>query len=270
MRTDPMRPPGSPRDEVPPPPRRLPVFDDEFRDGIDERRWIPAYLSHWTTARRAAARTLSVADGLELRIESDQPDWRAEDAPLRVSNLQTGAFSGPVGSPRGTHRHRGDGLLVRTHTPTRLLFAPSRGRIEITLSASTDPGCMTAAWLVGTEHRAPTEAGEICIFEIDAAAVGMPTTVRTGVKSHHDPRLVTEMREIEVPVDAAAAHTWTVIWDGRETLIGCEGRLVGRWAQSPSYPVFLMLDLFELGGSGGAYPKRATLHRVRGWDVPYG
>lgn len=252
---------------LPAPPQRPPAIDDDFRGGIDEGTWVAAYLPQWTTPPRAAARTRTTADGLELLIEKDQPHWREEDAPMRVSNLQTGTFAGPVGSSRGTHRHRPDGLLVRTRTPTRLLFAPSGGRIDITLTASTDPGCMTAAWLVGAEHRSPTEAGEICIFEIDAAAIGAYTSARCGIKAHHDPSLVTDMRDIDVPVDAATAHTWTVIWDGRETLVGCEGTVVGRWDQAPSYPLFLMLDLFELGGDAGSFPRRAVLHRVRAWDV---
>ncbi|WP_235493548.1 hypothetical protein [Leifsonia sp. Leaf336] len=199
-----------------------------------------------------------------MRIDVDQPDWRVEDAPLRVSNLQTGVFSGPVGSPVGTHRHRVD-LDVRTETPRRLLFTPSRGRVEITVSASRDTNCMVAAWLVGTEHRSPAESGEICIFEIDAVAVGKTTVVRTGVKAHHDPDLTTDMIDVTVPVDACSPHTWTVIWGDGETIIGCEGRALRRVAQAPDYPLFLMIDLFEIGPPGGDYPKTATIHRVRAW-----
>lgn len=131
------------------------MIDDDFSGGVSPELWVPSYLPHWTTRERAEARYRFVADGIELRIDADQLDWRPEDAPMRVSNLQTGSFSGPVGSRRGTHRHRDDGLIVRTETPQRLLFAPSRGRVEITLSASRGQNCMTAAWLVGTEHLSP-------------------------------------------------------------------------------------------------------------------
>ncbi|MGV9194240.1 hypothetical protein ACQ143_07830 [Microbacterium sp. MC2] len=139
-------------ESLPAAPKRAPEFDDDFRDGLSARRWVAGYLPQWTTPERACARYEIVADGVSLRIDADQPDWRPEDAPLRVSNLQTGVFSGPVGSATGTHRHRAD-LVVRTETPLRLLFAPTHGRVEITVSASRDAGCMTAAWLVGTEHR---------------------------------------------------------------------------------------------------------------------
>ncbi|WP_307861024.1 family 16 glycosylhydrolase [Microbacterium sp. SD291] len=250
---------------LPPVPRRLADFDDDFSEGLRPDRWVPHYLPHWSTPERSEARYGIGVHGLELRIEEDQPDWRPEDAPLRVSNVQTGTYSGPVGSARGTHRHRSDGLVVRTETPERLLFAPSRGRVDITVSASTDAGCMLAAWLVGVEHRSEDDAGEICIFEIDAEAVGATTTARTGVKAHHDPRMTTDMTEVVLPFDASRAHTWTAIWGARETVIGCDGVVVRRIPQAPDYPMLLLIDLFEVGGRGGTYPKTASVSRVTAW-----
>jgi len=66
----------------------------------------------------------------------DDPNRRSVPArtrPLRVSNLQTGLFSGEVGSSVGTHRHRPDGLVVRTETPELNLWAPTNGRLEVEL-----------------------------------------------------------------------------------------------------------------------------------------
>lgn len=137
---------------------REPDLDDDFSAGLSSRRWLASYLPHWTTPERARSHYGIVKGGIELRIDADQPDWRLEDAPLRASNLQTGVYSGPVGSQVGTHRHRA-GLDVRTETPQTLLFAPPRGRIEITVSASRAINCMLAAWLVGTEHRSASESG---------------------------------------------------------------------------------------------------------------
>ena len=253
-------------DLLPPPPDRAPALDDDFSAGLSAERWVPYYLPHWTAPDRSGARYRLTPDGLELRIEQDQLDWRPEDAPLRVSNLQTGTFSGPVGSGRGTHRHRDDGLVVRTETPERLLFAPSRGRIDVTVSATRDTGCMLAAWLVGTEHLSPADSGEICLFEIDADAIGPTTTARSGIKAHHDPRLTTDMTEVTVPLDASHPHTWTAIWGDDETMIGCNGTIVRRMPQAPDYPLFLMIDLFETGAPSGAYPKAAAVHGVRAWS----
>ena len=124
---------------------------------------------------------------------------------------------------------------------------------------------MLAAWLVGTEHLSAEEAGEICVFEIDAAAIGPTTTARSGLKAHSDPHLATDMIDVELPFDASLPHTWTVIWGDGHTNIGCEGLVLRRLHQAPNYPLFLMLDLFEIGAPVGTYPKVATVHLVRGW-----
>ncbi|WP_263119502.1 glycoside hydrolase family 16 protein [Cellulomonas fimi] len=250
---------------LPDAPERDPDLDDDFATGPDPRRWVPHYLPHWTTPDRSAARTRIVEGGLALRIEADQPDWRPEDSPLRVSHLQTGTWSGSLGSTRGMHRHRPDGLVVRSPSPERLMFAPRRGRVDVTASASRDQGCMLAIWLVGVERDSPHDSGELCVAEIDAAAIGASTTVRTGLKAHHDPRLVTDMTEVEVPLDVSRPHTWTVLWGAGRTVIGCEGEVVREIDQAPDYPLLLMLDLFDVGPAGGRYPKSAVLHRVRGW-----
>lgn len=254
--------------QLPVPPRRVPDLDDDFSTGLSATWWVPHYLPHWTTPDRSEARYRIADDGVELRIEADQLDWRPEDAPLRVSNLQTGTYSGPVGSSLGTHRHRDD-LPVRTETPQRLLFAPSSGRVDVTVSASRDESCMLAAWLVGTEHVSADDSGEICLFEIDADAIGPSSVARCGIKSHHDPRMHTDMAEVTIPLDASRPHTWTAIWDAEETVIGCDGAVVRRIPQAPAYPMLLMIDLFEIGEPGGRYPKAATVHGVRGWTLPH-
>jgi hypothetical protein len=269
-------------DRIPPPPARTPDLDDDFAGSrLRDNLWVDHYLPHWSTPDRSRARyDLDDRDlvgrevagrGLGLRIDDDQLDWRSEDAPLRVSSLQTGTFSGPLGSQRGTHRHRPDGLTVRTATPTRLLWAPSAGRVDITVSASVDEGCMLAAWLVGTEHLTERDSGEVCVFEIDAAGVGAGSSrARCGVKAHHDDRLRTDMSEVVVAVNAAQPHTWTAIWRPEDTVIGCAGVVVKRSAQAPLYPQFLLINLWEIGPRAqpaSAYPKTARVHRVRGWDL---
>lgn len=254
---------------LPPPPTREPDLEDDFSaPSLRRELWLDHYLPHWTTPERSRARYDVDAPGLRLRIDRDQPDWRDEDAPMRVSNLQTGSFSGEPRSTRGTHRHRPDGLVVRTVAPLQLLWAPSGGRVDVTVSASTDDGCMTAAWLVGTEHLSAGHAGEICLFEIDADKIAPArTAARCGVKAHHDTSLVTDMAEVVVPIDASAPHTWTALWGDGETVIGCEGQVVRRVEQAPAYPLFLMIDLFEIGERGaGSYPKSALFHHVRGWS----
>ena len=82
------------------------VFEEDFTaPTLAADRWVAHYLPHWSTPERSAARYALDAGVLTLRIEADQPPWLPEEE-LRVSNIQTGSFSGPVGSDRGTHRHR--------------------------------------------------------------------------------------------------------------------------------------------------------------------
>ncbi|NQX12390.1 hypothetical protein HQQ80_12190 [Microbacteriaceae bacterium VKM Ac-2855] len=256
-------------------PDRAPDVADDFAGpALRDDLWVAHYLPHWTTPERSGARYALGASGARLLIEEDQLDWREDDAPLRVSNLQTGVFSGGIGSTRGTHRHRPDGLTVRTETPEHLLWAPSAGRLDVTVSASTDEGCMLAVWLVGVENDSPQHSGEICVFEIDAGAIDGAiagaaegaTRARCGIKAHHDDALVTEMVEVSVPLDASRPHTWSVQWGVGGTLIGCQGVVVMRTPQAPTYPLLLMVDLFETQPPSGRYPKSATIHAVRGWS----
>ncbi|WP_432561602.1 hypothetical protein [Kineococcus sp. SYSU DK003] len=244
-------------------------FVEEFRTPrLDPARWVDHYLPHWTTPRRSQARydlLGPLTGGLRLRIDDDQPDWRPEDAPLRVSNLQTATFGGPVGSDRGTHRHRPDGLRVRTAVAQRLLWAPRSGQVDVTVTASRDRGCMLAAWLVGTEHLGADDSGEVCLFEIDADAVtSTGTTARVGIKAHHDPRLRTDMTEVTVPVPVGRAHTWSARWDEGGVAVACDERVVFTSSQVLGYPLQLMVDLFEIGPRDGAdaYPKTAVVHSV--------
>lgn len=250
------------------PPERAPDLDDRFAGPGLDAVWTPRYLTHWTTRERAAARYDLGTAGLRLRIDADQPLWRPEDAPLRVSALQSGDFSGPAGSTQGMDRHRPDGLIVRTAQPLRLGFAPSAGRVEITVSASTDPGCMTAAWLRGPEAGGPETGGELCLFELDASGIGSAASrARTGLKAFDDPRLSTDMTEVLLPFDASRPHTWSVAWDAAGAEIRCAGDVVWSGGPAPDYPLVLFLGLFELEAPGGEYPKRATFHRVRGWSA---
>jgi hypothetical protein len=246
------------------------VFEEDFTAAaLAADRWVAHYLPHWSTPERSAARYELDAGVLRLRIDADQPPWLPEEE-LRVSNIQTGSFSGPVGSDRGTHRHR-PGLTVRTAQPTRRLYIPSTGMVRARLRATADPTCMLAIWLVGFEEAAPEQAGEICIVELYGHALGPGgSTVRMGIKAHHDPQLREDMADIALDIDATDWHTYAAAWTAQETRFSVDGRLVRTVPQGLDYPLQLMIDLFEFPAGAvrdpAAYPKTGEVASVRGYQ----
>ena len=254
----------------------VPAFTDDFTGPrLDPQRWVAHYLPQWTTPERSAARHRLSEEGLHLLVEADQPEWRPEDPGLRVSNVQTATWSGPVGSALGAHRHR-PGVLVRTAQPDRRLWTPTAGAVEVTARASADPDCLFAVWLVGTEERSPRDSGEVCVAELFGSATGPErSTVRLGVKAHGDPRLRDDVVDVELPLDATAEHTYAATWDERRVRLFVDDELVHEVGQGLAYPLQLMVDLFELPPAGGGagrdadrdparYPKEAVVRSVRG------
>lgn len=245
-------------------------FEDGFAAGaLDERRWVAHYLPHWTTPERSAARYDVRRGVLRLRIDADQPAWRPEDGELRVSNIQTGTFSGPRGSAVGQHRHRPD-LKVRTPQPTRRLYTPSEGLVEAVLRATADPTCMLAFWLVGFEEDAPESSGEICVAELFGRALEPRRAgVRIGVKAHNDPRLRDDMDELLLDLDATDWHAYAAEWTSGCIRFFVDDELVRTVRQRIDYPLQVMVDLFEFPEScdrdPAVYPKVAEVGAVRGY-----
>jgi len=254
-------------------------FEQEFEEDfgapeLDPDRWVAHYLPHWTTPERSAARYELRPGLLRLRIDADQPAWRVEDGEMRVSNLQTGTFSGPAGSPVGQHRHRPD-LAVVTPQASRRLYTPSSGIAEAVLRASADPTCMLAFWLVGFEEASPEQSGEICVCELFGNAVGPGRSgVRIGVKAHGDPRLRQDMEEVVLDVDATGWHAYAAEWTAERIRFFVDDRLVREVRQRIDYPLQLMVDLFEFPEGGdrdpAAYPKVGDVRAVRGYRSPAG
>jgi hypothetical protein len=109
-------------------------FEDTF-DGeeLDPERWLPHDLPHWSSRSRsrAAARYRIGGGTLRLLIEEGQQPWCPDlDGAVRVSSLQTGAFSGPVGSSVGKHRFS-PRAVVREAQESIRLSTPLYGRIEL-------------------------------------------------------------------------------------------------------------------------------------------
>ncbi|WP_188191117.1 glycoside hydrolase family 16 protein [Nonomuraea sp. SYSU D8015] len=238
------------------------TFEDTFAgDRLDETKWVPYYLPQWTTREAAAAR-YRLGDGhLTLLIEEDQPPWCPElEGGLRVSSLQTGLFSGPVGSRIGQHG-RG-GAVVREEQPTLRLCTPQYGRIEMRAKAIDDPNCMVALWLIGFEDE-PERSAEICVAEIFGRDVG-PDEAKVGMGLHPfgDPSITDDFTVETLPIDAREFHVYAADWTPGHVSFFVDGRHVRTVNQSPPYPMQLMLNIYEFR-PGGAYPKEFTVDFVR-------
>jgi len=249
---------------------RLEFNEDFLGPDLDPDRWVPHYLPHWTTPDRSAAHYKLERGVMQLRIDAEQPPWRVEDGEMRVSNLQTGTFSGPLSSSIGQHRHRPD-LAVRTPQPTRRLYTPTFGLVEALLRASPDSTCMLAFWLVGFEEESAKSSGEICVAELFGHAIGAQRSgVRIGVKANGDPRLSEDMKEVALDLDATDWHTYSAEWTEPQIRFFVDDQLVRTVQQRIDYPLQLMIDLFEFPEDGrrnpAAYPKLGEVKAVRGYQ----
>lgn len=249
---------------------RLAFLDDFDGDGLDRGRWLPHYLPHWSSLEDSRARFDVAASCLTLRVEPGQGSWCPDlDPGTRVSHLQTGHRSGPLGSDEGQHRFR-PGLVVREALAPLRLYLPHFGAIEMRARADLGPDGMAALWLIGWEER-PEDSGEITVLEVfgrDATAAG--ARLGHGIKAITDPRLVTDMAEPLLPFDVAQWHVYAAEWTPEGVTFLLDGAVLRHVAQSPDYPMQLMLDVFDFaqaGAEGEGPPNSLSVDWVRGHEV---
>ncbi|HEY5741755.1 MAG TPA: glycoside hydrolase family 16 protein [Terrimicrobiaceae bacterium] len=247
--------------------------EDRF-DGstLNQRLWIPHYLAHWSSRAASAARYAIGAGTLRLLIEADQePRSRELTDELRVSSLQTGASSGPVGSSIGQHHFR-DGLHVREEQDNVALYTPLYGLFELRARALDDPASMVALWMIGYEDS-PERSAEICICEIFGRDVDAEETrIGMGVHPFGDPAIHDEFAAETVAIDARGSHTYAAEWTPEDVAFYVDERLVKVVRQSPAYPMQFMLNIYEfvhdrpgLPAAPDRYPKTFVVEAFRGY-----
>jgi hypothetical protein len=221
-------------------------FQDEFNGTtLDESKWFPYYLPHWSRRALSKPRYALIGDRLQLRIDEDQGFWSEEyDGKLRVSSLQTGCFSGPVGSSRGQLVFKA-GLVVREAQPTIKLYTPKYGYFETRLKAVPIPGYLCAFWMIGFGER-PEEAGEICITEIFGENISPGVSqINYGVHPFQDPTIKDEFYYDKFPLNAANFHIYAAEWTPTHIDFYVDNVKVRRIYQSHTYPMQFMLNLYE-------------------------
>ena len=236
--------------------------------------WLPHYLPAWSS-REATAASYTLSNGtLVLDIPTDHPVWcpGVHIPPLRVSGLQSGNWSGPVGTQLGQQRFR-EGLLVREEQDRFEGWLPTGGRVEIRASMDLSPRSMAALFMSGFEDDPEQlQCGELCVFEVFGNALGPPehpsAEVGVGIKAFRDPALTQDFDAPRVPIDVTELHTYAVDWDAEEAVFTVDGAVVRRCADPPTYPLQLMLAVYDFPewstGDDDHLVPRLVVDHVRG------
>ena len=200
----------------------------------------------------------------------NQP-WSTEhNGDIRVSNLQTGCFSGPVGSNRGQHPFRND-LVVREAQPAVRLYTPTYGYFEVRLKAVPLAGYLSALWMIGFEEE-PEQSAEICICEIFGEYVTpQRSQIGYGVHPFNDPNITDEFYEDRIGIDASNFHIYAVDWTPSHIDFYLDNEKIKTIQQSPDYAMQFMLNVYELPDAltlksrNTGFPKTMTVDYVRGY-----
>jgi hypothetical protein len=236
-------------------------FVDDFDGpGLDTDVWVPHYLPQWSSRAESAA-TYSVAGSeLRLTIPADQGLWCAgeHEPPLRVSGIQSGVFSGEVGSTIGQQPFR-DGAVVREFQPARWGWTPEYGLLEVRARMDLSPRSMAAVWMVGLEDE-PERCAEICIFEVFGDAVssdyGPPSApVGMGVHPFRDPAITDEFDAPRLAIDVADFHVYGADWRPGRVDFLVDGEHVKTVHQAPDYPMQMMVAVFDFPDKAESAPQ---------------
>ena len=225
-------------------------IDERFAEQVlDLGRWTAAYLPAWSSLRESAATWRVDDEGLRLSIPAGQPVWcpGEHEPPLRVSAVQSGNWSGPVGTTRGQQTFR-PGLVVREQQPARWGYTPLYGRTEVECSARLTPTSMFSAWMVGLEHEDPDDNGEITLVEVFGETIGPDggtAGLGQGIKAIRDPRLRDEFTADVGPLDVSVPHRYAVDWRPGSVQFFLDGVLRKSVDQAPDYPMQLIIGVFD-------------------------
>jgi hypothetical protein len=254
---------------------------------LDPAVWVASYLPAWSSYAEAAATYELTPSGLRLSIPSEQGLWCPDrhSPPLRVSAVQTGNWSGPVGSTQGQAPFA-EGLTVREQQPASWGYTPHLGRLEVELSARIGPRSMFSAWLIGLEDDQrrcgeptalagvqggrPPCCGEICLVEVfgDTLTDG-GARVGCGIKAIRDPALTQEFSADWRRIDVSQPHVYAVDWRAGRVDYFLDGEPIRTTSQAPDYPMQLILGVFDFPdpadpiGTDGEVPE-LVVHRVTG------
>jgi hypothetical protein len=223
-------------------------FADEFdAPALDTEVWVPHYLPQWSSRAESAATYALAESELRLTIPPQQGLWCPGDHdPLKVSGVQSGVFSGPVGTTIGQQPVH-EGALVREFQPAQWGWTPHYGVLEVRARMEISPRSMAAVWMVGLEDE-PERCGEICVFEVFGDA---PQAVGMGVHPFRDPALTEEWDAPRVAIDVSEPHVYAADWQPGRVDFTIDGEHVKTVNQAPDYPMQMMVAVFDFPDKPG-------------------
>jgi Glycosyl hydrolases family 16 len=224
------------------------TFEDDFdATELDRDVWLPHYLPAWSSRAETTA-TYTLRDScLNLTIPPSQGLWCGGEhrPPLRASGIQSGNFSGPVGSTIGQQPYR-DGVRVREEQEAFWGWTPQLGYIEMRARGVVTPRSMIAFWLIGLEDQ-PQRSAEICVAEMfgEGVQAGESAAVGMGLHAFRDPGITEDFEAVRLPIDVADFHTYAVDWTEDKADFLVDGVPVRTCPNPPPYPMQLMLAVFD-------------------------
>jgi Glycosyl hydrolases family 16 len=252
--------------------RLRPVFEDDFNaPELNRDVWLPHYLPAWSSRAETTA-TYDIRDScLHLTIPPSQGLWCAGDhqPPLRVSGIQSGNFSGPVGSTVGQQPYR-KGLTVREEQQTFWGWTPKLSYIEIRARGVLTPRSMFSLWLAGIEDQ-PHRSAEICVVEIfgDAVVPGKSAAVGMGLHAFRDPSITEDFEAVRLPIDITEFHTYAVDWTADKADFLVDGMPVRTCRNPPAYPMQLMVAVFDFPEKSDGTDAEAVPAFIVHWVKEY-
>lgn len=232
------------------------VFEDDFEGSeLDLAVWLPHYFPAWSSRAETRA-TYGVKDSqLTLSIPPEQGLWCPDihEPKLRVSGIQSGNWSGPVGSTQGQQPFR-DGLVVREAQDAFSGWTPEYGRLEIRLKGVVTERSMVGVWMVGLEDR-PERCGEILLSEVFGDSVkadaGGSCEVGVGLRPFRDPDVADAFTAPRLEIDVADFHTYAVEWTGERADFFVDDEQVHTSPKPPRYPMQMEIAVFD-------FPEKST------------
>ena len=233
---------------------KWPSFDDHFNGPtLDTSIWFPHYLPAWSLARRHTAPAYSPRRAPPDPRRPGRPPgvvpWRPHAAAAGLRDPVRQLVRTRSAAAYGQQRFR-EGQVVREEQQRFEGWLPTGGRVAIRARMALSPRSMAALWMSGFEDDPEQlRCGELCVFEIfgNALEAGREPRPRwaSGIKAFRDPALTQDFAAPRVAIDVTDLHTYAVDWDADEAVFTVDGQEVRRCPRPPTYPLQLMLAVFD-------------------------